>query len=94
MVSKNRKTHFRMPYRISPKLPDISEYMEKNLTKGEVISYSRASSHTRYLKDLFLLNDLSFWDKLQLTKEQKVIFGRHTIKGIIKFKKLIFEVKL
>ena len=84
MVSKNRNTSFRMPYRISPKLPDVSEYMEKNLTKGEIISYSRASSHTGYLKDLFLLNNLSFWDNIQLTREQKVIFGRHTIKDIIK----------
>ena len=84
MGSKDRTTPFKMPYHISPELPDTNEYMEKNLTRAEILSYFHASSHTGYLKDMFLLNDLSFWDNIRLTKQQKLIFGRHTIKDIVK----------
>jgi len=84
MMLKNPKAPCKLPYNKTPELPNINEYMEGKLTKGEIVAYSQILSHIGYLKDLFLLNNWCFWDQIQLTKEQKDIFGRHTLKDIVK----------
>lgn len=75
---------FRLPYRKEISVVQPDEFTEGKLSWAEIEALRRYKNSDGYLKDLFILNDFSYWDELELSIKQEEIFGRFFIGDLVK----------
>jgi len=60
------------------------EFLEEKLSWAEIEALRNFKTSEGYLKDLFLLNDFRFWNRLELSRKQEETSGHFFIGDLVK----------
>ncbi|MBD3227275.1 MAG: hypothetical protein GF329_03725 [Candidatus Lokiarchaeota archaeon] len=76
---KKENNSVKLPYRYKVWRVSPEEFMDGKLSEAEIQALRNYLGSDGYLKDLFLLNNLAFWDDLSLNAHQTEVMGRFFI---------------